>query len=126
MACEVQKKPMSSDGTPLAAVGVPNVQFARYGGTSSLGHQAGDDVRYLSADALGGAGDFAERYLCRYVTDAPVFAFPREIPDDQMKDIREYFASGKVPVPGEEPRKKPSARRRKPRGRRQRGLSRSP
>jgi hypothetical protein len=116
MACEVQKKPMSSDGTPLAAVGVPNVQFARYGGTSSLGHQTGDDVRYLSADALGGAGAFAERYLCRYVTDAPVFPFPREIPDDQMKDIKAYFTNGKVPVPGEEPRKRASGRRPKRRG----------
>lgn len=120
VACEVQKKPMSSDGTPLAAVGVPNVQFARYGGTTSLGHQAGDDVRYLSADALGGAGDFAERYLCRYVTDAPAFAFPREIPDDQMKEIKAYFASGKVPVPGEEPRKGAAARRPGPRGKKRR------
>ncbi|MCX5670845.1 MAG: M28 family peptidase [Planctomycetota bacterium] len=116
MACEVQKKPMSSDGTPLAAVGVPNVQFARYGGTTSFGHQTGDDVRYLSADALTGAGVFAERYLRRYVTDAPVFAFPRQIPDDQMKDIKEYFTSGKMPLPGEEPRKKAVVRRPRLRG----------
>ena len=116
MACEVQKKPMSSDGTPLAAVGVPNVQFARYGGTTSFGHQTGDDIRYLSADALAGAGVFAERYLLRYVTEAPVFAFPRQIPDDQMKDIKEYFTNGKMPLPGEEPRKKASVRRPRLRG----------
>ena len=117
MACDVQKKPMSSDGTSLAAVGVPNVQFARYGGTTSLGHQTGDDVRYLSADALAGAGDFAERYLRRYVTDAPVLPFPREIPDDQMKTVKEYFSKGKMPMPGEEPRRKARARRPRPRGR---------
>ena len=116
MACEVEKKPMSSDGTPLAAVGVPNVQFARSGGTSSFGHQTGDDIRYLSADALGGAGDLAERYLRRYVTDAPVFAFPREIPEDQMKDVKKYFTDHRHPVPGEEPEKKTSARRSKARG----------
>jgi len=116
MACEVQKKPMSSDGTPLAAVGVPNVQFARYGGTTSFGHQTGDDVRYLSADALAGAGVFAERYLRRYVTEAPVFAFLRQIPDDQMKDVKEYFTNGKMPLPGEEPRKKASVRRPRSRG----------
>jgi len=108
MACEVQKKPMSSDGTPIAAVGIPNVQFARYGGTTIFGHQTGDDVRYLSADALAGAGDFAERYLRRYVTDAPVFAFPRQIPDDQMKDIKEYFTNGKMPLPGQKARKRPA------------------
>jgi hypothetical protein len=116
MACEVQKKPMSSDGTPLAAVGVPNVQFARYGGTTSFGHQTGDDVHYLSADALAGAGVFAERFLRRYVTDAPVFAFARQIPDDQMKDVKEYFTNGKMPLPGEEPRKKASVRRTRSRG----------
>jgi aminopeptidase YwaD len=118
MACDVQKKPMSSDGTPLAAVGIPNVQFARSGGTSAFGHQTGDNIRYLSADALGGAGDFVERYLRRYVTDAPVFAFPREIPEDQMKDVKEYFTNKKLPIPGEEPEKKTSARRSKPRARR--------
>jgi Zn-dependent M28 family amino/carboxypeptidase len=118
MACDVAKKPMSSDGTPLAAVGVPNVQFARSGGTSSFGHQAGDDIRYLSADALGGAGDFSQRYLRRYVTDAPVLAFAREIPEDQMKDVRKYFTDGKRPIPGDEPKKKTSARRPKPRRKR--------
>jgi len=122
MACDVQNKPMSSDGTPLAAVGVPNVQFARYGGTSSFGHGPGDDITHLSADALGGAGDFAERFLRRYVTDAPVFAFPREIPEAQMKDVRQYFAKGKLPLPGEglekDKDKKPRARRPKSRPRR--------
>ena len=111
MPCEVENKPMSSDGTPLAAVGVPNVQFARSGGTGTFGHQTGDDIRYLSADALGGAGDFAERYLRRYVTDAPVFAFPREISEKQMKDIRAYFAKGKLALPGKEPKRKRTARR---------------
>jgi aminopeptidase YwaD len=106
MNCDVQKKPMSSDGTPLAAVGVPNVQFARYGGTTSFGHQTADDVRYLSAEALGVAGQFAERYLRRYVTDTPVLAFPREIPDDQVKAVKEYFTNGKMPLPGEEARKR--------------------
>jgi len=112
-ACAVEKKPMSSDGTPLAAVGVPNVQFARSG--SGFGHQAGDVIRYHSAGALGAAGDFSERYLRRYVTDAQVFAFAREIPDDQMKDIKNYFDKGKMPIPGEEPEKKKSGRRPKAR-----------
>ena len=116
MACEVENKPMSSDGTPLAAVGVPNVQFARSGGTSSFGHQTGDDIRYLSPDALGGAGHFAERYLRRYVTDAPAFPFAREISEDQMKDIEKYFDKGKLPIPGKAPAGKAPARRTRARG----------
>ena len=47
--------------------------------------------------------DFAEKYLRRYVTDAPVFPFVREISEDQMKDIEKYFDKGKLPIPGKEP-----------------------
>ena len=118
MACEVEKKPMSSDGTPLAAVGIPNVQFARGGGTNGFGHQAGDEIRYLSPDAMGDAGRFADQYLRRYVTEASTFAFPREIPDDQIKDIKAYFTTKQMPIPGEEPAKKASIRRAGPRGKR--------
>ena len=116
ITCEVKKKPMSSDGTPLAAVGIPNVQFARAGGTNIFGHQAGDEIRHISAGALATAGQFAERYLRRYVTDAPTFAFPREIPDDQMKEVKEYFNKEKMAVPGEEPQTRSHSRRTKPRG----------
>jgi len=112
-ACEVVKKPMSSDGTPLAAVGIPNVQFARRGGTHRFGHQAGDDISNVHPGALGDAGVFAERYLQRYVTDAVAFPFAREIPEDQVKAVREYFAKGKLAVPGEGPEKKAPTRRRK-------------
>lgn len=112
-ACEVVKKPMSSDGTPLAAVGVPNLQFARRGGTHRFGHQAGDDITNVWPGALGDAGLFAQRYLRRYVTDAVAFPFPRDIPEDQVKDVREYFAKGKLAIPGEEPESRPRARRRK-------------
>jgi len=114
VACEVKRTPMSSDGTPLAAVGVPNVQLARYGGTTAFGHQTGDDVRYLAAGPLATAGTFAERYLRRYVTEAPTFAFAREISDDQKKEIRDYFARGGMPVPGDPPLGGSARHRRKP------------
>ena len=101
LSCRVEKKPMSSDGTPLAAVGIPAVQLGRYGGTTSFGHTAMDVIRYLSADALEEAGAFALRYLRRYVTDIRSLPFPREIPEDQMKAIKEYFQHAKRPLPGE-------------------------
>jgi len=103
--CKVDKAPMSSDGTSLAAVGIPTVQFARYGGTTDFLHSTLDDIRYMSADALASAGEFADRYLRRYVTDIAAFPFPREIPEDQAKSIKEYFTKSKRPVPGEEPKK---------------------
>ena len=112
MPCEVKSDPWSSDGTAMAAIGIPNVQFFRSGGTGTYGHQTGDEIRYLSAGALGEAGAFVERYLRRYVTDAAAFPFVREIPADQMKDIVEYFhRKGRLPVPGAEDAKKPAARR---------------
>jgi len=104
-ACGVTKAPMSSDGTPLAAVGIPNVQFDRAGGSARL-HCTLDDIKYLSAEALEKGGVFAELYLKRYVTQAVAFPFPREIADDQMKSIRDYFKNSKRPVPGEKEEKK--------------------
>lgn len=104
--CKVEKTPMSSDGTSLAAVGIPNVQFARYGGTTDFLHSTLDDIKYVSAEALGDAGRFAELYLKRYVTEIPTFPFPREIPEDQMKAVKDYFKRSKRPLPGEEPEKK--------------------
>jgi hypothetical protein len=104
--CKVDKQPMSSDGTSLAAVGIPAVQFARYGGTTEFLHSTLDDIKYVSADALEEAGRFAELYLQRYVTEIPTFPFPREIPEDQAKSIKEYFTRSKRPVPGESAEKK--------------------
>jgi len=100
VTCSVSKGPMSSDGTPLAAVGIPNVQFAR-GGGSVHGHTSDDHIRYTSADSLARAGEFAELFLRRYVTEASAMPFPREIPDDQVPGIKDYFKNHKDPVPGE-------------------------
>ncbi len=100
-ACDLVKKPMSSDGTPLAAVGIPNVQFARGGGTNCFGHQAGDELPNVAPDAFRDAGQFADEYLSRYVTNAATFPFAREIPEDQMKDIKGYFTTKHMIIPGE-------------------------
>ena len=84
----------------LAAVGIPNVQFAR-GGGSVQGHTSDDHIRYTSPDSLAKAGEFAELFLRRYVTEAGAMPFPREIPDDQVPGIKDYFKNHKDPVPGE-------------------------
>ncbi len=110
--CNVTKGPMSSDGTPLAAVGVPAVQFARGGGPSVYLHSPLDDIKNLSPAGLANAGEFAGLYLRRYVTAGGAFPFPREIPDDQMKSVKEYFTKLKRPVPGEKSDKKKTKKRR--------------
>lgn len=93
-------EPWSSDGTALAAIGIPALQFSRRGGVP-YGHTAGDVIKYLSPEGLGIAGRFAQMYLRRYVTDASAFPFPREIPEKHMKKLVNYFAQKK--------RKKPAA-----------------
>jgi len=114
--CGVSKGPMSSDGTPLAAVGIPNVQFARNGGTGSYLHSSLDDIRNLSPEGLAVSGEFAELYLRRYVTQAAAFPFPRDIPDDQMKGVKDYFKGGKRPVPGEKEEEKDKGKPKKKAG----------
>jgi Zn-dependent M28 family amino/carboxypeptidase len=102
----VRKAPMSSDGTSLAALGVPAVQFARYGGTTHYLHSTLDDIRHLSPHALDITGSFAERFLRRYVLEASAFPFARKVPEDQMKRIKRYFTKGlKTTPPGEKEEK---------------------
>lgn len=99
--CGVSKGPMSSDGTPLAAVGIPNVQLARGGGTGAYLHSSLDKIKNLSPAGLANAGEFAEMYLRRYVTQGGAFPFAREIPEDQKKGVRDYFINAKRAVPGD-------------------------
>jgi len=103
--CGVSKGHMSSDGTPLAAVGIPNLQFARNSGSAEI-HTPLDVIDNLSAEGLAKGGEFAQLYLRRYITGATMFPFPRDIPEDQMKGIKEYFTSAHRRVPGEREEKK--------------------
>ena len=97
----VENKPMSCDGTPLAAAGIPSVQLARYGGTTMYGHSVKDVSDFLAPEALEIAGRFSEAYLQRYITECPVFPFKRELPEDQQKSITEYFTKSKLRNPAD-------------------------
>lgn len=97
----VEGKPMSSDGTPLAAAGIPAIQFGRYGGAGMYGHTELDVTDYLAPEALETAGRFSEMYLRRYVTECPVFPFTRDIPENQKKSITEYFKNSKLRNPAD-------------------------
>jgi hypothetical protein len=108
----VQKGPMASDGTCLAALNVPAIQLARYGGTSSFMHSTLDHIRNLSPGSLEMLGRFSERYLKRYVAESAAFPFARNVPDDQLKKINRFFAKGlKTTPPGEKEEKTPTAKK---------------
>ncbi len=87
---EVSKGAMSSDGSVLAAEGVPAIQFARNGGTSGYLHSTLDNIKYLSPEALELAGVFSEVLLRRYVTDAYALPVARSVPEDQHKGLKPF------------------------------------
>lgn len=89
-ATNVNEGPMSSDGSALAAVGIPAVQSVREAGTNAYLHSSQDDIKYLSPQALYEAGAFSELYLRRYVTEASLMPFPREIPESQQKKLEAF------------------------------------
>lgn len=108
----VTKGPMSSDGTSLAALKIPTIQLARYGGTTHYLHSTMDDIKYICPEALEKLGAFTEQFLKRYISDGSAFPFKRDVPEDQMKKIKRYFKEGlKTTPPGEKEEKKPAKKK---------------
>jgi Zn-dependent M28 family amino/carboxypeptidase len=93
----VSRSLLASDGTSLAAVGVPAFQIGRGGGPA--GHTTRDVMRYLSPQVFEEMGRFVERYLRRYALEAGVFPFAREIPSDQAEEIRSYLEKSGLAMP---------------------------
>jgi len=97
LPANVSKGAGMMDGSALAAVGIPALQFARSAATGGYMHTSLDDIRFLSADALAKAGKFVELYLRRYFVDARALPFPREIPQDQAKELAGFKKSHPKP-----------------------------
>ncbi len=90
-AYKVEEDIYSSDGMPFSEAGIPSISFSRSGGTTRYLHTPGDVIDHLSAEALAESGRFVEEFLVRYVADARVLPFERQVPDNLQKKIREYF-----------------------------------
>lgn len=91
MAHQVAEEVYSSDGTPLSEGGIPSVSFSRSGGTTTYLHSPRDVIDWISPESLERSGRFVELFLRRYVAEAAVLPFEREIPADHKKKIREYL-----------------------------------
>lgn len=96
---DVKEQVYSSDGTPLSAVGVPSASFSRRSGIDIMMHSTEDIIEYLSPKALEDNGKFVEKWMTRYVTEAPSFPFPHEVPEKLMKQIKEYYEAWNEPLP---------------------------
>jgi hypothetical protein len=88
---DVKESVYSSDGTPISAVGIPSASFSRRSGIDIMMHSTQDIIEYLSADALEMNGKFVEKWMTRYVSEAPAFPFEKEVPENLMKQIKEYY-----------------------------------
>lgn len=88
---DIKETVYSSDGTSFSSIGIPNVTFGRSSGSDILMHTVEDTVRWLSPTVLKVQGEFVERFLTRYVTEAAAFPFEKEIPEKQQKEIEKYY-----------------------------------
>ena len=91
LRCHSKAEPMSSDGTPLAAVGIPTLQYGRYGAPTRHGHSGNDKIKYLSPKAMQISGDLCLTWLKRYIIDMCVFPFAREVPKEHIDACDRYF-----------------------------------
>ncbi|HIE05917.1 MAG TPA: M20/M25/M40 family metallo-hydrolase [bacterium (Candidatus Stahlbacteria)] len=90
-AFEVRENIYSSDGMSFSSVGIPSVSFSRWGGSTSYLHTTRDSIDHLSEEALAIQGKFIETWLRRYIVEAYVFPFEKNIPDKIKKNIADYF-----------------------------------
>ncbi len=81
---------MSSDGTSFARKGVPVVNFYRSSGAGADMHTVLDDGRFIHPKAFEITGRIVHAFLLE-VLNAEEFMFPREIPENIRKKVREYF-----------------------------------
>ena len=86
----VREDVMSSDSTSFARAGVPAVSFYRSGGSAHFMHTYLDNDKYVGSQAFALLGAIALRFI-EEVANAEEFPFPREIPDNIKKKIKEYF-----------------------------------
>lgn len=96
---DVKEAVYSSDGTPISSVGVPSASFSRKSGIDIMMHSTEDIIEYLSSDALGLNGQFVEKWMTRYVTEAAAFPFVKKVPEKLMKQIKEYYENWGKPLP---------------------------
>lgn len=93
----------SSDSAPFADKGIPSVGLGRGTRTAEI-HTPDDLMPPMSAEKLVENGDFAIFFIDRFVNSA-VFPVKREIPEDMVKKVEEYFGKDKLKALEEERKK---------------------
>jgi Zn-dependent M28 family amino/carboxypeptidase len=80
----------SSDNVSFSEHGVPSASITRGGGYVCEGHSINDRFTDIDAAHLAVTGDFILKFLER-AANAVEWPFPREIPEDQKKKVKDYL-----------------------------------
>ena len=100
----------SSDNVSFSEYDIPAASIMRGGGYAMDGHTVKDGIEDVDADHLAITGNFVVEFL-RRTANAIDFPFPREIPDDQKKKIKNYL--DRMRATDFKPKKKKGERKKK-------------
>ncbi len=90
----------SSDNMPFCRMGIPAVSLGRGGLSGFYVHSSEDTIDNVDRASILQTSELSERFL-RDISEAPVFPFKRDIPDNVKKDIEKYFGERwNVKMPG--------------------------
>ncbi|MCD6369341.1 MAG: M20/M25/M40 family metallo-hydrolase [Thermoproteales archaeon] len=87
---QIREDVYSSDGTSFAKKNIPSVSFFRSSGASAGIHSPDDDPSYVGPQAYEALAPIVIRFLSTLI-NAEEFPFPREIPQNIAKKVKEYF-----------------------------------
>ena len=81
----------SSDSVPFAEIGIPGVNFCRFGAPI---HNRHDKIEYISADRLAELAEVTLLFSQRTI-NAKVFPVARELPDSIKKKVIDYLKNSR-------------------------------
>jgi len=88
---EVRRHVASSDSTSFAEAGIPAFNFYRYGEAEI--HNLHDQLPPLSGECMAKTVNFTRDFV-QWCDSEPEFPFAREIDDEMMKEVKNYFGRG--------------------------------
>lgn len=86
---EVKQDIYSSDGMPFARFNIPSISFSRTS-VASKGHSPYDSLDRIHVSAIEELARIV-KITVETIASACVLPFPRQISDELMKNVREYF-----------------------------------
>jgi Zn-dependent M28 family amino/carboxypeptidase len=84
---QVRERIMGNDHVPFVCAGIPGITVNREGGHTAYMHTPEDALAQIDAEHLGQIGWLMDVFLKRTTTEAHVWPFERNVPENQRKDF---------------------------------------